>query len=111
MSTPAQMALRLKHRGLVDAFPEGICYVVTHIDRHGMRTLTFANQGRNHRRTAEEAQHHLDEILKHTSEETLRQCYGPKAIGTFEVRPVECYSHGDAKRVYFDTFRDGGAAI
>ena len=71
-------------------FPDGICYAITHIDAHGMRTLTFANQGRNHRRTAEEAQHHLDEILRNTSEDTLGQCMGPRAIGTFEVRPVEC---------------------
>lgn len=83
-------------------FPSMHCYVITHINADGMRQLTFANQGRNHSKGKRIAERKLAAILKGTCDATLSMIYGPKAIGTFKVRKVQCYNHGDAKRVYFD---------
>jgi hypothetical protein len=75
-------------------------YAVTHIIQHGpmtgTRTLTFANQGRNHYRTREDAERSLAQYRP-----GLEMSIG-KAADTLEVREVECYDHGDAKGIYFD---------
>jgi hypothetical protein len=78
-----------------------IRYAVTHINRDGMRTLTRANQGRNHFVNKEQAEQWIQTVYGNTPEATIRQVYGPQALGTFEVRPVECYSHGDAIGIFF----------
>jgi hypothetical protein len=83
-------------------FPGMHCYVITHVDKQGMRTLTLANQGRNHSKGKRIAERKLAAILKGNTEAELAMVYGPQAIGTFRVRKVQCYAHGDAKRVYFD---------
>lgn len=76
-----------------------ILYAITHIGQYGMRTLTFANQGRNHYKTQEAAQKALDGYLKVGD---LREKVLGNMADTLEVRPVECYDHGDAKGIYFD---------
>lgn len=70
-------------------------FAITYIGQHGMRTLAFANQGRNHYETREQA----DEFL---------ELYKPDLAGrisnhhSLEVREVTCYDHGDAVSIYFD---------
>jgi hypothetical protein len=73
-----------------------IRYAITHIGRDGLRTLTFANQGRNHYATRGEA----EELLKLFTP-GLDRVIGAK-VATLEVRAVDCYDHGDAKGIYFD---------
>lgn len=73
-----------------------IMYAITHVNRDGMRTLTMANQGRNHYATEEQAQKALAAFRP-----GLRSVIG-EAVETLEVRPVECWSHGDAKGIWFD---------
>jgi hypothetical protein len=78
-------------------------FAITHINRDGMRTLSSANQGRNHFEKREDASARLYAILKNNSPKTIEQHYGMQAVGTFEVRPVECYDHGDATGIYFES--------
>lgn len=67
-----------------------------------MRQLTRANQGRNHFATEAEAEAYREAFNRNNNPETLISVFGTQAIGTFEVRPVRCYDHGDAMEIYFD---------
>lgn len=73
-----------------------ICYAITHINQDGMRTLTFANQGRNHYATRAEAVEAM-----HLYEPDLRSKILGERANTLEVRETDCYDHGDAKGIYF----------
>lgn len=80
-----------------------IRYVVTKVDKNGMRTLAMAAQGRNTYASAEEAQTWLDAMRNspHNSAQTLQSVYGD--VTKMEVRPCECWPvHFDPKGVYFD---------
>lgn len=79
-------------------------YVVTHVNREGMRTLSApASQGRFTYATHEEAETALGNITGNNSANTLAQVFGPQALGTFEVRPCPCYpGHFDPMNVWFD---------
>lgn len=76
-----------------------IRFVLTHVNRSGVRTLLQAQQGRYTYATAEEAQALLDAI---------RPSYAARPetdfdAATMEVRPVECWPvHHDPKRIWFD---------
>lgn len=72
-------------------------FAITHVNTDGMRGLTFANHGRNHYETQAAAQEALELYKPGLREKVL----GDRA-STLEVRPVECYSHGDAVGVWFD---------
>lgn len=75
-------------------------YVVTHVNRDGMRTLISAAQGRNTFATEAEAEQHKADILANNSHKTLRELYG----FPLEVRPCPCYpGHFDPQNVWFDT--------
>lgn len=76
-------------------------YAATCVNREGMRTLMRANQSHSHWDSREDAQKWVDAVVGANSEANLEQVWGKQAIGTFEVRPVECYEHGDAVSVYF----------
>lgn len=77
-----------------------IRYVVTHIGRHGMRTLAEPAQGRFTYETAERAQQLLDAIMQNNSQDRLKSLYGLP----LEVRPCKCWPvHFDPMGVYFDT--------
>ncbi len=80
-----------------------IKYVITHINKSGMRQLTGPNQGHRFDDTSEKAQARLDTMIRCNSPEQLSSFFGPQSLGTFEVRPVECYKSGDAMGIYFDT--------
>ena len=76
-----------------------IRYVVTHIDRNGMRTLAHAAQGRHTYATPELAQAWIDAAMIENREQRLAQFFGLPLL----VRAVECYDgHHDPVRVYFD---------
>jgi hypothetical protein len=72
-------------------------FAITHVNGDGRRTLTFANQGRNHYETSQAAQQALWDY-----EPDLRAKVIGAAADTLEVRPVRCYDHGDAVGIYFD---------
>lgn len=84
--------------------PESVTrYVLTHVNKHGMRTLTYGQQGRWTKATREEAEELREAFLAHNSDQRLRTIYGPQAVGTFEVRACECWpGHHDPKGIYFD---------
>lgn len=71
-------------------------YAITHINKDGYRTLTFANQGRNHYETREQAETALSAYKPDLQSKVLGD-----AADTLEVRAVECYDSGDAKQIYF----------
>lgn len=71
-------------------------FAITHVNKDGMRTLTFANQGRNHYETADKAFAAMREY-----EPDLRAKVLGDAADTFQVRPVTCYDNGDAVGVWF----------
>jgi hypothetical protein len=73
-------------------------YVITHVNKDGDRTLTFANQGRNHYQTRQEA----EEALR-MYEPGLRANVLGSLADSLAVYEAECYDHGDAKKVYFNT--------
>lgn len=78
-------------------------YVVTHVNHHGMRTLTLACQGRHTYATRAEAEEWLGSFLANNSLERLAEVYGAQALGTFAVRPCECWAgHFDPCGIYFD---------
>ncbi len=72
-------------------------YAITHINKDGMRELTFANQGRKHYATRTEA-----ELALAKYEPELRSKVLGAAADTLQVRAVECFDHGDATGIYFD---------
>jgi len=75
-------------------------YVVTHVNKDGMRTLAHAQQGRCTYATPEEAQAWIDAARANTSN-NLQSVY-PRP-DTLEVRPCECWPvHFDPKGVWFD---------
>jgi hypothetical protein len=74
-----------------------IRYAITHVNKDGMRTLTFANQGRNLYETREIAEASVD-LLK----DSLREKVLGDMADTLEVRQVDCYESGDAKGIFFD---------
>lgn len=76
-------------------------YAITHVGKHGLRVLTFANQGRNHYDDRADATRKLTRFIQSNTVRTLQTVYGNHALGTFEVTPVECYDNGDATRTVF----------
>ncbi len=78
-------------------------FAVTHINRHGFRQLSFANQGRNHFDTYALARLHILAMIRNNSGATIADVYGPHPE-TLDARPVLCYDHGDATAIYFDGY-------
>ncbi len=70
-------------------------FAITHVNRNGVRTLTFANQGRNHYATADAANAAMRDY-----EPGLRAKVLGNMADTLEVRPVECYDNGDAVAIF-----------
>lgn len=77
-------------------------YALTHVNRDGMRTLTLPNQGRHMFDDERTAQAYLVAFEGNNDTKRLVEVFGKQAIGTFAVRPVACYTNGDATRIYFD---------
>jgi hypothetical protein len=66
-------------------------YVLSRIDKDGMRIMVYAVQGRNTHATRNEAEIQLKFLLENNSKERLTEVFGERAIGTFEVSAIECY--------------------
>lgn len=79
--------------------PDVTRYVITYVNKEGMRTLVGAAQGRNTYDTAEQAQQAINAMRKNNSASTLAMFGTPD---TMEVRSCLCYWHGDPKSVWFD---------
>ena len=78
-------------------------WVMTHVNRSGMRQLSEPMQGRYTFRTQEVVQARIEQMIDNTSEKTLRQTYGEQALDTFEPREVKCYAgHHDPTTMWFD---------
>jgi hypothetical protein len=74
-------------------------FAITHIGRDGLRCLSFPNQGRHHYPTKWEAEKAL---LEFKGPQGLPKVLTPEQVVTLEVRPVECYDHGDATGIFWD---------
>lgn len=89
-----------------------IRYVVTHVNRDGMRTLTMAAQGRNTFETPEKAQEMVDALIQNNGDWKLSDVFGDQVLGTFEVRACECWpGHFDPKGIWFDSAEEIEAII
>lgn len=78
-----------------------IRYVVSYIDKDGLRKMVAPPQGRHTYDTQEIAEGHLAALLHNNYEELLADVYGKQSIGTFEVSRIECYpGHNDPKGCY-----------
>lgn len=76
-----------------------IRFAITHVGKHGLRTLSLTNQGRYHYDTREAA----EKALAHFKQpHGLPRVLTPEQVSTLEVREVECYAHGDAVGIYFE---------
>ena len=80
-----------------------IRYVITYINRDGVRQLLGPAYGHRTHEKREQAVDSLKTVLSINSESDLAGAYGPQAVGTFEVRPCECWPrHFDPKTIFFD---------
>jgi hypothetical protein len=52
--------------------------------------------------TRDEAEKAMAAILANDPPDRIDDIFGPKARGTFEVRPVDCWESGDPKSIWFD---------
>lgn len=76
-------------------------WVPTYVNRHGMRTLMRAAQGRDTFATMQEAQQWLNAVLQGTSTATIAQLWGNEP--RFAVRPCMCWASSfDPCGVWFD---------
>lgn len=69
-------------------------FVITKVDKAGLRVLAVGNQGRNHHDTRKSAEMALKAMLSNNSEDTLKSVFGD--LSKMKVLEVECYDHGDA---------------
>lgn len=80
-----------------------IRYVVTHMGTKGLRTMTLPSQARNTHETQESAETAMADLLNvEENGNDIPGVFGKQAVGTFEVRPVECWKGGDPKSKWFD---------
>jgi hypothetical protein len=80
-----------------------IRYVLTYVNDRGVRTLLDPAQGRFTYARCEEAEAFLREFLSANTPERLQGVFGKDCVGTFAVRPVECWpQHFDPKTCWFD---------
>lgn len=78
-------------------------FAITNVNDIGLRGLTCGMQGRFTYGTRDEAQAWLDEFLTNNCRCRIEDMYGAKALGTFRVDEVECYSgHHDPVSCYVD---------
>jgi hypothetical protein len=78
-------------------------YAITNINKDGLRILSFANQGRNHFDSREDAESWLSAMRGDMR--SLRVVLGEQ-VDTLRVDAVECYDHGDAVRTVFENQKE-----
>jgi hypothetical protein len=75
-----------------------IRYVVSYINRDGMRKMLGATQGRNTKATKTEAEVYLKAVLGNNTPELLIETYGKDGYETLAVSAIECWPvHNDPK--------------
>jgi hypothetical protein len=78
-------------------------YVITHLNKDGMRTLSTAMQGRHTHATEADAVVAMLQLEQANSAKQLASVYGAQALGTFQVRPCPCWPvHFDPQTCWFD---------
>lgn len=68
-----------------------IRYVISHMNKDGLRAMTYSHQGRNTKATKKEVETELSHFNKNNSENTLISVFGSQALETFEVSAIRCY--------------------
>jgi hypothetical protein len=68
-----------------------IRYVISFMNKDGMRQIAYPCQGRNTSATKIEAETDLEAFLKNNNPQTLQSIFGKDCLGTFEVSAIECY--------------------
>ena len=77
-------------------------FVVTFVHRCGERRIAGAVQARNTFATEGAALRSLNDLLENADND-IPGVFGPQSVGTFEVRPVECWPNThDPKTCYFE---------
>lgn len=74
-------------------------YVITKVEKSGLRVLAVANQGRCHFDEQEKADAHLRAILSNNSSDTLKSVFGD--VSKMKVIAAPCYDHGDCMHTVF----------
>lgn len=75
-------------------------YAITHVHKGGLRGLSFANQGRNHFDTQQEAAEALLAYMR--PEHGLDRVLTPEQFKTLRVDSIICHDHGDAIGIWVD---------
>lgn len=76
-------------------------FVVTYVNKDGMRTLAHHQQGRWTHATPADAHADLNAMLDNNSPERVASIWGKNP--RFEVRPCECWPvHFDPKGIWFN---------
>jgi hypothetical protein len=76
-------------------------YVVTYVNRDGMRTLAFAAQGRDTFETEAAATTYMHAVTAGNSADAIKQAWGENP--RFEVRPCQCWpGHFDPQSIWFE---------
>lgn len=97
---PIETASEAARRRHLETVPV-LRYMLTCIDRDGIRTIIGPAQGRFTHATREEGETYRAAVLSNNGEKTLAEIFGPQAMGTFEVRAIPCYpGHFDPMGVY-----------
>lgn len=77
-----------------------IRYVVTFVNKDGIRIIAHPATGLFTHDTPQSAQRWLNACLKNNSTGMLKYVYGETP--QFEVRPCECWPDNEPKDIYFD---------
>jgi len=77
---------------------KNIRYMISFMNKDGMRQITAPMQGRNTLGSKEEAKKELAAFLKNNHPDTLKSIFESGCMETFEVSAIECYpGHNDPK--------------
>jgi hypothetical protein len=81
-------------------------YIVTHVNTDGERVMSApARQGRFTYATPEGAEEQMVAMLTNPTND-IAGVFGKQAVGTFAVRPIECWPiHFDPKSIFIEGWR------
>jgi hypothetical protein len=96
------------HQKLEETMNDNIRFVLSRMDKDGVRIMVATVQGRNTYATRSEAEIHLKSFLENNPPDI----FGKQAIGTFEVSAVRCYpGHNDPYGPYIQQELNPGQEI
>ncbi len=91
---------------------KNIRYVVSYINKDGMRRMMSAAQGRNTHAARAEAEEDLKNVLENNTRDLLEGVFGKDAYDTFAVSAIECWpGHNDPKGIWIDEELNPGQEI